>query len=139
MRWKGLKDSSHNLKSQNMKRCSSKRRLKSTHLIQQYSERPYIAFEIVRFVFNDLWTQVIRCTNYSLSVIDCRLEHFGYTEITKLYNPLLSQEDVLGLQISMQNLPIMYMLDCQTDLSEEVQNLVLCKKTAFLLLSLNQT
>lgn len=53
------------------------------------------------------------------------LKHARNTEITDFNLSRLRHKDVLSLEISMQYLPIVYMLDGQCHLHEPIQNLIL--------------
>ena len=112
MRWKWLKHTSDYLKSEDMQTCTVKRWLQRKHLIEENSKRPHIRLEVVRFIFNDLWGQVIRCTNYGLSVINCWLKHLGNTEIPKFGKALPCKKDVAWFEITMQYLSVMDVLNC---------------------------
>ena len=48
-------------------------RLECAHLVQDDAEGPYIRFEVVRLVLDDLRAQVIWRANNSLRLLDCRI------------------------------------------------------------------
>ena len=52
------------------------------------------------------------------------LQHPSDAEITDLDAPVGRHEDVLRLQVSVQNLPVVDVLDCERHLNEPVQDLV---------------
>jgi len=53
------------------------------------------------------------------------LQNPSNSEVTNLYLAILSHENVLRFQISMQNFPVMYVLNCESDLNKPVKNLTL--------------
>jgi len=53
------------------------------------------------------------------------LQDASDTEVTNLYLTGLSHENVLCLQISMQDLLVVYVLDSQGHLDEPIENLIL--------------
>lgn len=58
---------------------------------------------------------------------NCILQNFRYTKVSNLNNVSISQEDVLRFYISMHRPSIMAMLHSQTNLSEHVEDCILCK------------
>jgi hypothetical protein len=53
------------------------------------------------------------------------LQHAGDSEVTNLNLSILSHKNVLGLQVSVQDFSVVYMLNCERHLHKPVQNLVL--------------
>ena len=53
------------------------------------------------------------------------LEYSSYAEISYFYRSVLIHENILCLQVSMQDLPIVDVFYCQSHLHEPVQNLIL--------------
>lgn len=53
------------------------------------------------------------------------LEHSCDTEVTNFYGPILVHKDVLCFQVSVQDLPIVDVLDGESHLHEPVEDLVL--------------
>lgn len=68
----------------------SKRRIQSAQLIQNTSNWPYIRFRIIRLIFPDLRTSIIRCS--SLCLEHSTFGNFRNIQISKLHNSFLSQE-----------------------------------------------
>jgi len=95
------------------------------HLIQNAAERPDVRLLVVRFFLADLWREVVRCANGSLCTVVSVLQHSRNSEVADLYRPVLVHENVLGLQVTMQDLTVVYVLDGQSHLHEPVEDLVL--------------
>jgi hypothetical protein len=70
-------------------------------------------------------------------MLHCGLKHFGNTEVSQLNNTLLSKENVLALQVSMNNLSVVNMLHCETYLRKPIENEIFWKETASFSLALN--
>ena len=96
----------------------------SNHFVQDASKRPNIRLLVVRFLLADLWRQVIRSSDSCLSAIIGVLQNTSNTKVTNLDRPILVHEDVLSLQISVQNFPVVNMLNSESHLNKPVENLV---------------
>jgi hypothetical protein len=97
---------------------------KSNHFVQDASKRPNIRLLVVRLLLADLWRQVIRSSYSCLSAIIGVLQNTSNTKVTNLDRPILVHEDVLSLQISVQNFPVVNMLNSESHLNKPVENLV---------------
>lgn len=95
--------------------------LKCAHFVQQHSQRPNVAFEVVWFILDDFWTEIVRCTHDGDSLLDGGVEHLGDTEVAQFDYACFCQEYVLGLQVSVKYLSIVAVLHGQADLSKPVQ------------------
>jgi len=49
----------------------------------------------------------------------------SYAKVSNLDDPLLGEEHILSLQVSVDDLPVMDVLQTKTDLGEPLQNLLL--------------
>lgn len=74
---------------------------------------------------DNLWGKIIGCTNDSFGLRLSVTEYSGDTEITQFDHALLCEEDVLGLQVSVQYLSVMDVLQRKTYLSKPVENVIL--------------
>jgi len=95
-------------------------RLESGHLVEEDTERPDVGLKVVSFTLDDLRGQVV---GGSYDGLGCRAgvrEHTGDSEISELHNTAFSQENVLGLKITMENLLVVSVLDSKADLGENV-------------------
>ena len=97
----------------------------SDHFIEDTSKRPDIRFLVVRFLLADLWRQVVRSTDSCLSTIIGVLQNTSNTEVSNLNCTILVHKNVLSLQVSMENFPVVNMLNGKSHLDKPVENLVL--------------
>lgn len=95
------------------------------HLVEDAAKGPDVRLLIVRLLLADFRRQVVRCSNGGLGTVVRVLENSCDTEISDLDLAILRHKNVLGLQVAMQNLPVVNMLDGQRHLYEPVKNLVL--------------
>jgi hypothetical protein len=79
---------------------------------------------VVGLFLTDFRRQIVRGTNGSLGAVIGMLEDSSDTEISNLDLVSLSHEDVLGLQVTMQNLPIVNVLYSKAHLDEPVEDLI---------------
>ena len=100
-------------------------RAQRTHFVEQHAERPDVRFEVVRLTLNDLGREVVRCADYSLCLGARVRENASDAEVPELDDVTLCEEDILALEISVQHLAVVAVLDCETDLCEPVEDLVL--------------
>ena len=61
-------------------------------------------------------------------------KHLGDTQVTDFDETALSEEDILALKISVDDLTIMDVFHSETDLSKPVQNLILTERSTTLVL-----
>lgn len=69
--------------------------------------------------------QIVRRANNCLGLGLGFAENTGNTEIAQLDHVVLSEENVLGFEISVQYLPIVNVLQCKANLGEPIENVVL--------------
>jgi hypothetical protein len=103
-----------------MERLGVEGRLESSHLVKQDTKGPDVRLKVVAFTLDDLRGEIIRGSYNSLGSRTGVREHTSNTEISKLHNATLSQENILRLEITMENLFIVSMLDGQANLSEDI-------------------
>lgn len=108
-----------------MERLSVEGRLEGSHLVKQDTEGPDVRLKVVALTLDDLRGEVVRSSNDSLGSGTGVREDTSDSEISKLHDTALSQEDVLRLEITMEDLLIVSVLDSQADLSEDIKDLVL--------------
>ena len=95
------------------------------HLIEDAPERPDVRLLVVRLLLADFGREVVGRADGGLRAVVGVLEHAGNSEVTDLNLSVLRHENVLGLEVSVQNLAVVDVLDCQRHLHKPVQNLVL--------------
>ncbi len=107
------------------------------HFIKNATQGPDVTLLVVGLLLADLGRQIVRSSDGRLGTIICMLEDSRDTEISYLDLISLCHEDVLGLQITMQNLSIVDVFYCQAHLDEPVEDLVfgVCDLANFLLIS----
>jgi hypothetical protein len=103
-----------------MDRTSIERRSQSAKFIEHDSHRPDVRFERVRPVLNDFWGEVVRGSYHGPCKFNRVRQHLGYSKIAYFYDLVFGKKDVLSLDISMQNFPVVNMFQCQTTLGENV-------------------
>ena len=114
-------------------------RLKRSQLIQDDACRPNATLIGVALSHEDLGSNVVWCSPYSART--SVTEDFSDSKVPYLYDPSLCQENILALDVSVQNFPIVAMLQRKAYLSEHLQDvllfkphsLVVCKLGIFLL------
>lgn len=74
--------------------------LQRGHLVENAPKRPDVRFVVVRLVLANLGRQVVRGSDCGPSQFARASQHFCNPEITKLYNIVPRQENILCLQIS---------------------------------------
>jgi hypothetical protein len=62
------------------------------------------------------------------------LQHPSDTKVAQFYHAGLGNKDILALYVSVKNFAVMHMLHAQTNLSEPIEDLSLCKVSTPLLL-----
>jgi len=108
-----------------MHRSSIERWFQRTELIQKDAQAPHIRFKAVGATLNHLRTQVIGGAHNRMRQVDGVLHLTGDTKITKFYNTLRGDEDILGFNVAMQNFSIVNMLKAITNLCKPIKNLCL--------------
>ena len=82
------------------------------HLIEYAAQAPYIRLLIVRFFLANFWRKIIRSSNSSLSAIIGVLKNPSNPKVSNFNLVVLGHEDVLRLQVSVQDFPVMNVLYC---------------------------
>lgn len=100
------------------------RRHQSAHLVQQHSKRPDVRFEGVGLRLDDLWREVVGSAHDGLCFGLGLAQDTGDAEVSQLDHASLGQENVLRLQVTVQNLSIVDVLECQANLREPVEHVV---------------
>lgn len=100
-------------------------RFERAHFVQKHSKRPHIALKVIWLVLDDLGTQVVWRAHNRHRLFNCAIKDFCNTKITQLHDTILHEKYVSGLEISMQNFPIMTVLHGEANLSEPVEDGVL--------------
>lgn len=101
----------------------TKRRHKSTHLVEDAAQRPDVTFGIVRLVAPNFRTGIVRSAG--LSVAESLLNNFRDVEVTKLCLHVLEQEDVGTLHVSVKDLSVVERPQPSHDLNEHVPDFFL--------------
>lgn len=125
MRWQRLKLASYNLHGEHVDVSSVERRLQRTHLVEKHAEGPKITFEAVRFIIDNFWTKIIWRAHNGHRLINCITEHLCDTEVAKLHDSIARQENVAGLEITVQDFSVVAVFHRQTNLSKPIKNRVL--------------
>ena len=125
MTWYIVILTNNNLSSQLMKTLSIKWWLQSAHFVKEDTKRPNIRFKTIGLRLNDLGGKVIRCAYDCLGFGLGLTEHTSDTKISKLDHIVFCQEYVLRFQVSVQYLSIMNVLECEADLGEPIQHVIL--------------
>jgi hypothetical protein len=98
---------------------------KRHHLIEDTAKGPNIRLLVVGLLLANLWRQIVWSSDGRLGTVISVLENSCNTEITDFNGPILVHKDVLSLEISMQDLPIVNVLDGKRHLDKPVEDLVL--------------
>lgn len=101
--------------------------MKGAHFEEQDAEGPNVGFKAIWLILNDLRGEIVWRTNNRLCLRFGVAQDSCDTEISELDHVALRQENVLRLQISVQDLAIMDMLECKTNLCEPVEHMVFAK------------
>jgi hypothetical protein len=96
----------------------------SDHFIQDATERPNVTLLVVGLFLTNLWREVVGRADSGLGTVIGVLENSRDTEVTDLDLIRLCHKNVLGLQITMQDLSIVNVLDRQTHLDKPVKDLI---------------
>ena len=72
----------------------------------------------------DLGRKIIRCSDGRLGTVVGVLQDASNAKVTDLDLSTLCHENVLGLEVTMENFPVVYVLDCEGHLHEPVEDLV---------------
>ena len=108
---------------------SPKWRIQCTHFVNHAAQRPYITLCIVRIVFPNFRTCIVRCS--SLSVQKFLFSHFRYIQISKLsvlLSILVKQKNVRTFKISMQNIQSMQWVQPFSNLNHNFPNVSFLKE-----------
>ena len=107
--------------SELVERARVEGRLQRCHFVEKNTERPNVGLKAVTLALDDFRRQVVWGPD----------DRFGFgasvgqdacnAKIAKLYNALLRAEDVLALQVAVQDLLVVAMLECESNLSEPVE------------------
>mmetsp|Transcript_10793 Transcript_10793/g.29332 ORF Transcript_10793/g.29332 Transcript_10793/m.29332 type:complete len:232 (+) Transcript_10793:847-1542(+) len=100
------------------------------HLIQHNSKTPDIALEVVRAVLDDLRAQVVWCTDHSLGIVLCGIQDACDAKVAQLDLTRGHEKDVLGLQVAMQNLPVVHVLQSEAGLHKPLEDMRLWDELA---------
>mmetsp|Transcript_48182 Transcript_48182/g.75254 ORF Transcript_48182/g.75254 Transcript_48182/m.75254 type:complete len:297 (+) Transcript_48182:313-1203(+) len=87
-------------------------RVASQHLVNQDPQRPPVHSLSVAFVQDDLWSQVLWGTTESPSVCS-RLYGLGEAEVADLQMPLVVEEQVLGLEVTVDDVAIVKIFESE--------------------------
>ena len=72
----------------------------------------------------DFWTQVVRRANSCLGAVVGVLEYSSDAKISNFHLPVLGHKDVLSFEVSVQDFPVVDMLDCESHLDKPVEYLI---------------
>lgn len=116
---------SQNFENQALHGVGVERMSECYHLIQDTSQGPDVGLLVVGLLLTDFRGKVVWRTDGGLGAVIRMLKNTSNTEVTDLDRTILIHKDVLRLKISVQNFPIMDVLDGQSHLDEPVKNLIL--------------
>lgn len=77
--------------------------LVSAHLIEETSQRPYVAFLIVGLFFAELWGQVEGSSDHCLSKISILMQQFGHAQVADLDHFVTGEEYVQRFDVPVQD------------------------------------
>lgn len=123
-----------NLQHKTLHWIGIKRVFKCDHLLQDTTQRPHVTLLVLGLFLADFGWEILRCADGGLRAVLGVLQHACDAEVAHLDLALAIQEYVLCLQVPVQYLPVMDVLDCQCNLHEPVQNLVLREASSDLFL-----
>ena len=95
------------------------------HLIQDAAKRPNIWLLVVGLLLADLGWQIVWCSDSRLGTVVSVLQDASNSKVTDLDLAALSHENVLGLEVTMEDFPVVDVLDSEGHLHEPVQYLIL--------------
>ena len=98
-------------------------RLERSQLIQDDACRPNVTLIGVALSHEDLGGDVVRRSPYSAGTSVTK--DFRYSKVPYLYDASLCQENILALNVSVQNFPIVTMLQRKAYLREHLQDVLL--------------
>jgi hypothetical protein len=90
------------------------------HFVENTAQRPDIRFLVIGLLLADLWREIVWRSNGCLGAVVGVLQDSGNSEITDFDRTVLIHKYVLCLQISVQNFPVVNVLDCQSHLDKPV-------------------
>ena len=95
------------------------------HLVQEDTDAPNVRLEVIGVTLDDFRAEIVWCANNCGGHFCGRLQHSCNSKVSQLNHAVLHQENILRLDISMQDLPIVTVLQSQAYLREPVQDLIL--------------
>jgi hypothetical protein len=116
---------SQDLQDESLHGIGVKSMFESDHLVEDAPQTPNIRFLVVRLLLTDLGREVVRCANSCLRTVISVLEDPGNPEISNFDGSLLSHENVLSFQVSVEDLLVVNMLNGEGHLNEPIEDLVL--------------
>mmetsp|Transcript_17571 Transcript_17571/g.30761 ORF Transcript_17571/g.30761 Transcript_17571/m.30761 type:complete len:299 (+) Transcript_17571:494-1390(+) len=93
--------------------------------VEDAAHSPDVRWPGIWLFLTDFWAKVVRRANLRTSASYGARENFGNTEVAHLQATTLREEEVPRLQVSVQNVPVMDVLQRQDSLSEPPQHLIL--------------
>ena len=102
---------------------SSERGYKSTHFVQDTTQRPNVTFRVIGHVSPNLGACIIGRTG--LGITQSLLYDFGNIKISKFGLHIPIQEDVGTFHVSVQDFALVKYLEASDDLDEDVPDLLL--------------
>ena len=111
---------SKNLQNQTFHRVGVKSMSQGHHLIENASHTPDVTFLVVRHFLTDLRRQVIWGSYRGLGTIISVLKNSSDSKVTNLDLSRICHENILSFQISVQNPPVVNMLNRESHLNEPV-------------------
>ena len=91
------------------------RRETDNHLISQNADRPPVNWERMTFFNQNLGRQVVGCTTERECLGTC-IQDFGKPEVCETNVPIVVHEDVFGLEVSVDDLFVVKMTNCHSNL-----------------------
>ena len=96
------------------------------HLIEHAAEGPHIRLVTVGLILKELGRHVVRGPDACVCEVFRAVEDLGYSEIAQT-DLAVPEENVLGLQVAMKDLPFMKVEQSKCHLHEPIEDLLLRK------------
>ena len=102
-------------------------RAQRTHLIEKHAYAPDVSLVVISVALHDFWAQVVRSADDGSCHFSGGLKHSGDAEVAQFYESTIHKENVSGFDVTVEDLSVVAVLQCEANLSEPVQDLVLSK------------
>ena len=128
-----FEDSTNDLQHQPVEIFGVEWALERAHFVENHTKAPDVTFVVVRLAFANFWREVVRRANRGACVLVGVLQNPRNSKIAQLDQLFAPrQEDVLGLEVTVQDFAIVQVLERETYLDEPIGDAVLRKQLAAL-------